>query len=46
MSTGRPSGDTLLALAVVLAAAGYLGRLAWRAWGAARKPGGGCDHCR
>lgn len=40
------SGDTLLAGAVVVAAAGYLARLAWRAWGAGRKSGGGCDHCR
>lgn len=40
------NGDALLALAVVAAAAGYLARLAWRAWGARRKPSGGCDHCR
>lgn len=40
------SGDTLLAAAVVAAAVGYLGRLAWRSWGAKRKAAGGCDHCR
>lgn len=40
------SVDALLVGAVVAAAAGYLARLAWRAWGAGRKSAGGCDHCR
>jgi hypothetical protein len=40
------TADTLLVGAVVAAAAGYLARLAWRAWGAGRKASGGCDHCR
>lgn len=36
--------QTLLALAIVLAAAGYLGRQGWRAVARARaKKSGGCD---
>jgi hypothetical protein len=34
--------DTLVVLLIVAAAAGYVGRMAWRSLAAARKPKSGC----
>ncbi len=43
-------GDTLVVVAIVVGALGFLARRAWGAVVAARRrreigPGGGCDHC-
>lgn len=39
------SGDTILALAIVVAAAGFLIRRAVRSARAKKAAGAGCDHC-